>query len=79
VLAATQEKRSEQEHMRLKSEIERLNFEKERATSHDMNEEKRQDTMAAQAYLQRQQQSENTLMQLKIFQVMEEMMKKMDR
>jgi hypothetical protein len=79
VLAATQEKRSEQEQMRLKSDIENLNFEKGRAKAHDRNEEKRLDIIAAQADLQRQQQSEKTRMQLKIFQVMEEMMKKMDR
>jgi hypothetical protein len=35
--------------------------------------------MAAQAHLQRQQQSERTRMQLKMFQVMEEMLKKIDR
>jgi hypothetical protein len=35
--------------------------------------------MAAQADLQRQQQSENTRMQLKMFQVMEEMKKNKDR
>jgi hypothetical protein len=79
VLAATQEKRSEQEQM-LKLETERLHLEKERAKAHDRIEEKRLDIMAAQADLQRQQQSEkNTRMQLKIFQVMEEMMKKVDR
>jgi hypothetical protein len=41
MLAATQEKHSEQEQMRLKLETKRLNFEKERAEAHDMNEEKR--------------------------------------
>jgi hypothetical protein len=35
--------------------------------------------MAAQADLQRQQESENTRMQFKMFQVMEEMLKKVDR
>jgi hypothetical protein len=79
LLAATQEKRSEQEQMRLKLENERLSFEKERAEAHDMHEEKRLGIMAAQADLQRQQQSESTRMQLKMFQVMEEMIKKIDR
>jgi hypothetical protein len=79
VLEAAQEKRSEQEQMRLKLETERLDFGKERAQAHDRNEEKRLDIMAAQADLQRQQQSENTRMRLKIFQEMEEIMKKMDR
>jgi hypothetical protein len=65
--------------MRLKLETERLNFEKERAEAHDRNEEKRLDIMAPQADLQRQQQSDNTRMQLKMFQVMEEMMQNMDR
>jgi hypothetical protein len=37
VLAAIQEKRSEQEQMRLKLETERLNFEKERAEAYDRN------------------------------------------
>jgi uncharacterized membrane protein len=67
LLAATQEKRSEQEQMRLKLENERLSFEKERAEAHDRHEEKRLDIMAAQADLQRQQQSECTRMQLKMF------------
>jgi hypothetical protein len=79
MLAATQEKRSEQEQMRLKLEIERLKLEKERAEAHDRNEENRLDIMAAQADLQRQQQSKNIRMQLNFFQVMEEMIKKMDR
>jgi hypothetical protein len=35
--------------------------------------------MAAQAHLQRQQQSENIHMQLNMFQVREEVVKKMDR
>jgi hypothetical protein len=65
--------------MRLKLENERLSFEKERAEAHDRHEEKRLDIMAAQADLQRQQQSESTRMQLKMFQVMEEMIKKIDR
>jgi hypothetical protein len=78
VLAVTQEKRSEHKQMRLKLKTERLNFEKERAEAHDRNEEKRLDVMAAQADLQRQQKCENTRMQLKMFQVMEEKMKKID-
>jgi hypothetical protein len=65
--------------MRLKLETERLNFEKEKAEAHDRNEEKSLNIMAVQADLQRQQQSENTRMQLKMFQGMEEMMKKTDR
>jgi hypothetical protein len=65
--------------MRIKLETERLNFEKERAEAHGRNEEKRLGIMAAKADLQRQQQSENTRMQLKMFQVMEEMMTKVDR
>jgi uncharacterized membrane protein len=79
LLADTQEKRSEQEQMRLKLEKERLSFEKERAEAHDRHEEKRLDIMVAQADLQRQQQSESTRMQFKTFQVMEEMIKKIDR
>jgi hypothetical protein len=62
VLAATQEKRSGQEQMRLKLETERLNFEKKRAEAHDRNAEKRLDIMAAQADLQRQQQSPSARM-----------------
>jgi hypothetical protein len=79
LLAATQEKRVEQEQMRLKLENERLSFEKERAEAHDKHEERRLDIMAAQADLQRQQQSESTRVQLQMFQVMEEMIKKIDR
>jgi hypothetical protein len=77
LLAATQEMRSEQEQMRLKLENERLSFEKERAEAHDRHEEKRLDIMAAQADLQRQQHSESTRDHLKMFQVKEEMIKKM--
>jgi hypothetical protein len=60
-------------------ENESLSFEKERAEAHDRHEEKRLNIMAAQTDLQRQQQSESTRMQLKMFQVMEEMIKKIDR
>jgi hypothetical protein len=58
-------------------EAEYLTFENKRAEAHDGTEEKRLDVIMAQANLQHQQQSENTRMQLKMLQVMEEMMKKM--
>jgi hypothetical protein len=60
-------------------EADRLDFEKRRAPTHDRNKEKRLDILSAQADLQRQQQSDSARIQLKMLQVMDEMMKRLDQ
>jgi hypothetical protein len=79
VLAADQKRRADQEYARIQLETERLEFERERARINDKNEERRLDLLASQAELQRQQQSDNARTQMRMLQVMEEMMKKLDR
>jgi hypothetical protein len=76
-LVLNQEKKADQDSLELKLETDRLDFEKERAAAHERNEEKRLELLSNQADLQRQQQDDNTRMQLKMLQVMEEMMKKL--
>jgi hypothetical protein len=77
LLATSQEKKAEQEILKLRLETERLEFEKERAAAHERNEERRLQILSSQADLQCQQQNGNTRMQLKMLQVMDEMMKKL--
>jgi hypothetical protein len=79
MLATSQERREEQQRLQLQLETDRLHLEKKRAESRDRNEEKQLDILSAQADLQRQQQSDSALIQLKMLQVMDEMMKRLDK
>jgi hypothetical protein len=77
LIATNQERKAEQEILKLRLETDRLEFEKEREAAHERNEERRLQILSSQADLQRQQQNDNSRMQLKMLQVMDEMMKKL--
>jgi hypothetical protein len=77
LLGTNQERRAEQEILKLRLETDPLEFEKERTAAHGRNEEARSKFLSSQAGLQRQQQNNNSRMQLKMLQVMDEMMKKL--
>jgi hypothetical protein len=76
-LATSQEKKAQKEILKLRLETDRLEFENERAVAHESNEERRLQILSSQADRQRQQQNDNTGMQLKMLQVMDEVMKKL--
>jgi hypothetical protein len=77
LLATNQERKAEQEILKLRLETDRLEFEKERAAAHERNEERRLQLLSSQADLQRQQRNDNSRMQLKMLQVMDGMKKKL--
>jgi hypothetical protein len=60
-------------------ETDRLEFERERAAALDSKEDKRIELLSNQNELQRQQQRDNTMMQMKMMSVMEEMLRKLER
>jgi hypothetical protein len=72
LLVLNQEKKVEQDSLKLKLETDRLYFEKEIAATHERNVEKRLELLPNQADLQRQQQNDNTRMQLKMLEEMED-------
>jgi hypothetical protein len=79
MLATFQERREDQNRLRLQLETDRLDFDKRRAERHERNEERRLDILSTKADLQRQQQSDSARIQLKLLQVLDEMMKRLDK
>jgi hypothetical protein len=69
LIATNQERKEKQEILKLKTD--RLEFEKERAAAHKRNEERRLQISSSQADLQRQQQNDNSRMQLNMLQVVD--------
>jgi hypothetical protein len=78
-LVVAEDKRAEQEDLRLILDRERLEFERARAEKLDSREAQRVELMSSQNELQRQQQRDNTMMQMKMMSVMEEMLRKLER
>jgi hypothetical protein len=76
---SAEDRRADQDILRLKLETDRLEFDRERAASLDSKEEKRLEILSSQNELQRQQQRDNTMMHMKMMSVMEEMLRKLDR
>jgi hypothetical protein len=77
LIATNKEIMAEQEILKLILETDRLQFEKERAAAHEMNEEMRLQILSSQADVHHQQQNDNSRMQFKMLQVMDEMVKKL--
>jgi hypothetical protein len=79
ILQFAEERRADQDSQRLKLETDRLDFDRERAAALDAKEDKRIELLSSQNELQRQQQRDNTMMQMKMMSVMEEMLRKLER
>jgi hypothetical protein len=71
--------RGEQEAQRLNLDRDRLKFEQERAEKLDEREERLIALLSNQTELQRQQQRDNTMMQMKMMSIVEEMLRKLER
>jgi hypothetical protein len=78
-LEAAESTRAKQEDMRLCLEKQRLQFEKTRAEKIDNLEAQRIELLNSQNEMQRQAQRDNTMMQMKMMSVMEEMLRKLER
>jgi hypothetical protein len=79
IFMSAEDRRADQEILRLKLETDRLELDLERAASLDSKEEKRLEILSSQNELQRQQQRDNTMMHMKMMSVMEDMLRKLDR
>jgi hypothetical protein len=89
VLLATEERRADQEGLRLKLETERLDYDRQRAAALEKNEERRLNMLEIQQEfdrkereetmkLQSQQQGAHAAVQMKMMSVLEQMLKKLD-
>jgi hypothetical protein len=79
ILQFAEERRADQDSQRLMLETDRLDFDCERAAALDAKKDKRIELLSSQNEWHRQQQRDNTMMQIKMMSVMEEMLRKLER